>query len=29
MHIMMDRQGVVRETMSGPDLEKEERGFFR
>lgn len=29
MHIMMDRQGIVRETMSGPDLEKEERGFFR
>lgn len=29
MHIMMDRNGVVRETMSGPDLEKEERGFFR
>ncbi|SFG91932.1 hypothetical protein SAMN05518865_12311 [Duganella sp. CF458] len=29
MHIMLDRQGVVRETMSGPDLEKEERGFFR
>ncbi|WP_156401110.1 hypothetical protein [Duganella sp. Root1480D1] len=29
MHIMVDRQGVVRETMSGPDLEKEERGFFR
>lgn len=28
MHIMMDRNGVVRETMSGPDLEKEERGFF-
>lgn len=28
MHIMMDRQGVVRETMSGPDLEKEDRGFF-
>ena len=28
MHIMMDRQGVVREMMSGPDREKEERRRF-
>ncbi len=25
MHVMMDRQGVAREMMSGPDREKEER----
>ena len=28
MHVMTDRQGVVREMMSGPDPEKEERRRF-